>query len=180
MPDSHSQSASQRFLRYVPLIIFGLAVLARLLPGQRVIDDAYITFRYARNIVDGLGFVYNLGEQILGTTTPLYTLLLALLSAMFGTGNLPTLAVLVNALADGVTCALLVPLGESLSGHKRVGIAAGALYAIAPFSVTFAIGGMETSVYVLLLVATALLSLRRHTGWALTAALALLTRPGAP
>ena len=40
-------------------------------------DDAYITYRYARNLASGLGFVYNPGEQVLGTTTPLYTLILA-------------------------------------------------------------------------------------------------------
>jgi hypothetical protein len=43
-------------------------------------DDAYITYRYARNLANGLGFVYNPGESILGTTTPLYTLLLALIT----------------------------------------------------------------------------------------------------
>lgn len=42
-------------------------------------DDAFITYRYAQNIVKGHGFVYNPGETpVLGTTTPLYTLLLAL------------------------------------------------------------------------------------------------------
>lgn len=40
-------------------------------------DDAFITFRYARNIASGIGFVFNPGEWVLGTTTPLYTLLLA-------------------------------------------------------------------------------------------------------
>ena len=39
-------------------------------------DDAFITYRYARNLASGLGFVFNPGERILGTTTPLYTLLL--------------------------------------------------------------------------------------------------------
>jgi hypothetical protein len=51
---------------------------------------------------------------------------------------------------------------------------------VAPFSVTFAIGGLETSLYVLLLVATlaAYLS-HRFRLTALLAALALLTRPDA-
>ncbi len=40
-------------------------------------EDAFITFRYARNLADGLGFVYNPGEPLYGTTTPLLTLLLA-------------------------------------------------------------------------------------------------------
>ncbi len=40
-------------------------------------EDAFITFRYAEQIARGNGFVYNIGEPIYGTTTPLYTLLLA-------------------------------------------------------------------------------------------------------
>ncbi len=40
-------------------------------------EDAYITFRFARNIASGEGFVYNPGQPIYGTTTPLLTFLLA-------------------------------------------------------------------------------------------------------
>src|SRR5215212_8222761 len=41
-------------------------------------DDPYITYRYASNLAHAAGFVYNAGERILSTTTPLYTLILAL------------------------------------------------------------------------------------------------------
>lgn len=48
-------------------------------------DDAFITYRYAKNIANGHGFVYNLHEPpVLGTTTPLYTLWLALLQRLSG------------------------------------------------------------------------------------------------
>src|SRR5262245_13549798 len=40
-------------------------------------DDPYITYRYAANLARGAGFVYNEGERVLSTTTPLYTLLLS-------------------------------------------------------------------------------------------------------
>ena len=40
-------------------------------------DDPYITYRYAANLARGYGFVYNQGEHVLSTTTPLYALLLA-------------------------------------------------------------------------------------------------------
>ena len=132
------------------LPIFLLAFTLRIIPDARTIDDAYITFRYARNIVNGVGFVYNVGEYVLGTTTPLYTLLMAALSFILRSQNFPTIALWVNAFADAVTCILVIALGETLSGQKRVGVAAALLYAVAPFSVTFAIGGMETSVFVFL------------------------------
>jgi hypothetical protein len=35
-------------------------------------EDAYITFRYARSWVRGLGPVFNEGERVLGTTSPLW------------------------------------------------------------------------------------------------------------
>src|SRR6266496_4099807 len=36
------------------------------------LEDALITFRYAENLALGKGFVYNAGERVLGTTTPLF------------------------------------------------------------------------------------------------------------
>jgi hypothetical protein len=81
----------------------------------RGIDDSYITFRYARNLLAGLGLVYNSGERVLGTTTPVYTLLMAGLASLLRTQDFPHLAAALNALADGATCALLVSLGERLT-----------------------------------------------------------------
>jgi len=160
------------------IALFCLALGARLLPTPRTIDDAFITFRYARNLLAGAGFVFNPGEHVLGTTTPLYALTLALFAGLTRTTDYPTLAYLLNALADALTCLVLVRLGEKLSGQRAVGLAVSALWAIAPMSVTFAVGGMETSVFILLLTLTADLHLSGRSRWAaLTAALLLLTRP---
>ncbi len=161
--------------------LVALALAARLLPGPRTIDDSFITFRYARNLLAGSGFAFNPGEAVLGTTTPLYTLLMAGLGALTGGVNapFPTLAMVVNALADAATCLLLVWLGRR-AGGRFAGWAAAAAWALAPFSVTFAIGGLETSLYVFLLTATAAAALAgRRILAALLGALALLTRPDA-
>lgn len=150
-------------------------------PGTRTIDDAYITFRYARNLLAGAGPVFNPGEAVLGTTTPLYMGLMAGLGALSGgvDAPFPLLAVLVNALADAITALLLLQFGTRL-GSARAGAAAGLVWAIAPYSVTFAIGGLETSVYVLLLTACAYAAFTRRRNLAAgLAALALLTRPDA-
>ena len=72
----------------VPALV---ALLARLLTGPHPIDDAYITFRYARNLAEGLGLVYNPGEWVLGTTTPLWAILLAC-GYRLGATDLPWLA----------------------------------------------------------------------------------------
>ncbi|MGH2620063.1 MAG: hypothetical protein ACRDHG_05765, partial [Anaerolineales bacterium] len=168
-------------LRRAETLIAILAIGVRLLPGPRPIDDAFITFRYSQNLLAGEGLVYNPGERVLGTTTPIYALLLSSLAAFSGGrgADFPLLALLVNAVADGVTCWLLPKLGERL-GFRRAGIATGLVWAIAPWSVTFSIGGLETSVLVALATATFYLHLtHRPVGAAAAAALALLTRPDA-
>jgi hypothetical protein len=168
-------------LRRVEILIAILAIGVRLVPGPRTIDDAFITFRYAQNLLAGEGLVYNPGERVLGTTTPMYTLLLSGLAAFVGgsRADFPLLALLVNAVADGVTCWMLPRLGERL-GFRAAGIATGLVWAIAPWSVTFAIGGLETSVLVGLATATFYLHItHRPVGAAAAGAFALLTRPDA-
>jgi hypothetical protein len=41
------------------------------------VDDAFISFRYARFLADGLGLVWNLGERVEGYTNFLWTILIA-------------------------------------------------------------------------------------------------------
>ena len=43
-----------------------------------VTDDAFISFRYAKNLVKGLGLVYNMGERVEGFTNFLWTIIIAL------------------------------------------------------------------------------------------------------
>jgi hypothetical protein len=145
------------------------------------VDDAYITFRYAQNILDDQGMVYNSGEQVLGTTTPFYTAVLAIIGIFTGGSSapFPWIALLINAFADGLTCLLLIGLGEKI-GHRRAGYAAALIWSIAPMSVTFAIGGMETSVFLLLMTGTFYFySIPRPVPTALLASLSLITRPDA-
>ena len=163
------------------IIVFVMAIAARLIPGPRTIDDAFITFRYARNLLAGNGFTYNPGVHILGTTTPLYTLTMAFLGLFFGglEAPFPTIAYVLNALLDGVTAILLLYIGRRL-GYGRAGLGAALVWGILPFSVTFAIGGLETSLYVLLLIGTfAALLDARYVLVGLLSGLALLTRPDA-
>lgn len=158
-----------------------LAVTARLVPGPRTIDDAYITFRYARNLLQGNGPVFNPGQAVLGTTTPLYMGALAAAALPFGAAGapFPEIALVLNALADALTCLLLIRIGSTLR-TPGAGWAAAALWAVSPMSVTFAVGGLETSVFILLLLLVLYFRLRgRWIGMSILAGLAFLTRPDA-
>ena len=44
-----------------------------------LVDDAFISFRYARNLVDGNGLVFNVGERVEGYTNFLWVMLVAAL-----------------------------------------------------------------------------------------------------
>lgn len=171
---------SPRLRSFLPFILLALlAFSVRLLPGERTIDDAYITFRYSRNLLAGEGFVYNPGERVQGTTTPLYALLMAGLAAPLGGANahFPAIALAFNALADAATCILLALIARKL-GFAAAGWAAALAWAVAPYSVTFAIGGMETSLIVLLLTSAGAAYLhKKYPLAAFAAALALLARP---
>jgi hypothetical protein len=98
--------------------------------GQPV-DDPYITYRYAANIASGDGYVYNAGERVQSTTTPLFTLLLAL-GGVLGL-DIPDLAYWLNALAllaFGVCCVGLVSSVRGLS--PWLGLAAAAMTYVSP------------------------------------------------
>ena len=136
-----AKSGIRVFIFSLPVGIFLLALLARGLAGPRTIDDAYITYRYAYNLLVGNGFVYNPGERVLGTTTPLYTLLMAGLSLATGSRDFPALALVVNALAGAFSVGMLYALGKRFAGHPVPAAAVALLWALAPFSVSFAVGG---------------------------------------
>jgi arabinofuranosyltransferase len=176
------QSETPRWSRPDWLFVAGavlLALVARLLAGPRTIDDAYITYRYARNLAEGLGFVYNQGQAVLGTTTPLYTVLMSV-AWLLGLQDLPAVALWINALADAGTVGLLYWLGLRLGQSRVVALGVALAWALSPMSVTFAIGGMETSVVIFFLVVSfaAYVAGRSRLSAALMA-LAVLTRPDA-
>ena len=61
---------------FIGLILPGLLLSLNLYKLRFLtMDDAYISFRYARNLAEGLGFVYNAGERIEGYTNFLWVFL---------------------------------------------------------------------------------------------------------
>src|SRR3954470_9022098 len=96
------------------LAVFMTTVTIRFVYQYHQFDDAFITFRYCLNLVEGKGFVYNEGRRVLGTTTPLFTLALAGLGLVFRTHDFPLLANCVNHLADGGTAVVLYFIGLRL------------------------------------------------------------------
>ena len=162
---------------FVVLIAVPVIVL-QVLPGPHTLDDAYITFRYARNLANGLGFVYNPGQPVLGTTTPLYTLWLAVLSMLTSSSDFPWLALLTNAVCDIITVVLLRRLFRALGLSPMAAAVIAIAYLSNPARIGVALGTMETSVDVMCIVVALDAYIRRDrpTLAALFSALAVLVR----
>ncbi len=148
------------------------------------VDDAYISFRYARNLANGLGLVFNAGERIEGYTNFLFTCLLAL-AIKVGLDPDRTSKILGGAAALG-SVALTYGIASRLRAPRKVPVLATWLLAGSLPTAGWAVFGMETSLFVALLLLGTWLFLRERdrpdafpwSGAALAAA--GLTRPEAP
>jgi hypothetical protein len=173
----------KKFLRrYYPLLL----ATAVLLPHARlfdfVTDDAYISFRYARNLALSGQLVFNLGERVEGYTNFLWTVLLA---AGIKLGFGPVMLSRFLGVAFGIgTLAVVVRMSLRLAGERRSRwhlIAPILLASIGAFACWCA-GGLETQLFTFLVTLGFDLALGEVTvgkGWtsAVAFAFAAMTRP---
>jgi hypothetical protein len=152
--------------------IMAVTLYVGLSQDPRSLDDAYITYRYARNIAQGRGFVYNVGEPVLGTTTPFYTLLLAGLS--FICRDIPTLSHIVGVLAWVLCVPVIYGIAEA-DGDRIAGLVAASLIGVN--ALFLQVLTMETTWYVLVTLLAFFFYVRKRLTLAgLCAGLAFLTR----
>ena len=87
-----------------PALLVGLFLWNALHFHGYLVDDAFISLRYARNLVAGEGLVYNAGERVEGFSNPTWVALASAALAL----DLPPLAVLEGiGLASGVAVVLM-------------------------------------------------------------------------
>jgi hypothetical protein len=104
------------------LAIVGFAAYVSIVNFWFAYDDALITYRMARNFALGRGFVYNPGDWHMGTTAPLYGLILGVLGRIVGADAIPFLGGLISSLS-----LVLGGLALAAYGHLRRAPLAGAL-----------------------------------------------------
>src|SRR5579875_3863106 len=160
------------------IVVFAVAIRSYVsLKTHSTGEDFFITLRYARDIALGEGFTYNAGQHVLGTTTPLYTLILALFLWL----HLPAifLGKLLNIVADGVTCWLICKFAEEMRA-PTAGLLAAILYAVGVTPISVSISGMETGLVTCVGMAAIVAFARSHSLslWVLTAVLFLLRIDG--
>ncbi len=153
-------------------------------------EDAFISFRYARNLLEGHGLVFNPGEYVEGYSNFLWTLELALLWALFDLRPeyvAPWLSVACTTATIATMLWWVVRTPSLLHNRTLVAwMALGLVCSSATFAVWTSGGGLETRQFTFfILLGVVSLALYRHSRWGLlTTALSLTaaayTRPEGP
>jgi hypothetical protein len=131
-------------------LLFALVLvvyLAHALHYRGLIDDAFISFRYARNLAEGQGLVFNPGERVEGYTNLLWVLILA---AGVRLGGDPTLWSQALGIAAGLGTLVVVFRAAARETSGPVALAAPAFLATNRTFCAWSTGGLETSLFTFL------------------------------
>jgi arabinofuranosyltransferase len=153
-----------------------LCFLAELHARVPQVDDAYISYRYAAQLVEGHGLVFNVGERVEGYTNLLWTLAVA--AGLVLGWPAPAVGHALG-LASGLA-ALLASYALARAGGARgvwAGLAPWLVYASTSFA-RWATAGLETPLFAAAGAAALAAQARDRIGWATGFAVAAtLTRP---
>lgn len=141
-------------------------------------DDAYITLRYVRNLLDGHGLVYNPSEHVFGATCPLYVLILAGVGKLLPNVPLETLAVRLNVVPFVGMGLLAFALLRQWTGRYWVAAGGAAALLLNARLLAIGAGGMEAYFFVCFVLACLHQANAKRSALAgFLAGLATLTRP---
>ncbi len=143
---------------------------------QYVIDDAFISFRYARNLIEGHGLVFNPGERVEGFSNFSWVMLTALGMALDLEPAAWTRALGCAALFG--TLLVSAYLARRLIGSTVAALATAALLCASTALCTSCVNGLETGLYGLLVTSVvACVVCRRWTAASALIGVAAITRP---
>jgi len=135
-----------------PSLLLLIAAFIAIISGTRysLIDDAYISFRYAYQLSHHGVLVFNLGERVEGITNLLWTVLLAIANRLF---NFPIeqVALLLSLVFLFAASLRLWQLGPMLGSTHLAGSLAAILLLTSIEFLTSATNGLEISLYTYLL-----------------------------
>ncbi len=161
--------------------LIALLALAHQYALRVTAEDAFITFRYSRNLALGRGAVFNPRERVEGYSDFLWMVLLAGCRRWAGL-DIPTAARALGAIASLVTLWVVYLLASGSAEGARSDVPTGLIAALLLGSssglAAWGSSGMEMSLFVLLCMSALLAAVRRS--WlaaGLLAALATMTRP---
>src|SRR5262245_44290897 len=139
--------APVRFLAGAPEALLLLCVLAvHALRWNYTVDDAFISFRYARNLAEDHGLVYNEGERVEGYTNFLWVIVIAIPIVL---GIDPVVASKALGLCAASGLVLLVMRVVGRRHGRALGFAAGLVLAGDPAFALWSVAALATSLFLL-------------------------------
>jgi arabinofuranosyltransferase len=142
-----ARGVSRAFITGALAIVVFLGLAWRFRDHQ--VDDAFISFRYARNLAAGLGPVFNAGERVEGYSNFLWVVLLAA-GLRIGVAA----EVLSKLLGLAAACGTIAVVARASSRLKLSGATAWlapVLLAVSPALAVWSTAGLETTLFALLL-----------------------------
>jgi len=122
------------------------------------LDDAFISFRYAKNLYEGAGLVYNAGERVEGYTNFLWTII-AFVGLKFGFEAI-TFSQIVSVMSQILTIWVVYLLGQSPDQPRYRAFIAPVFLAFHGSFLAYPMTGMETSFFTMLVALGVLLLFR--------------------
>jgi len=138
--------------RRVPWDLLVLLLLAGLLAlrfWDHTVDDAFMSFRYARNLVEGHGLVFNPGERVEGYTNFLWVILAA--GAIAIGADPVSFARLVGLAATGAMVVCVHRAALRVTSSRLLAACGSLLVALSPAVAAWTTGGLETPLFACLL-----------------------------
>ena len=144
-------------------------------------DDAFISYRYAQNALDGHGLVFNIGERVEGYTNFLWVIWLMLCGKLGFSFDIAAKAL---GLASGVGMIILAALLSRHAwsrvhdkGAEWAGVAGALIVGVNGSVAYWAVSGLETAFFGFLLTLSVWLWIRESPLTPVAFALATMTRP---
>jgi arabinofuranosyltransferase len=147
------------YLALAALLLVSHALWYASLMDYDVVDDAYISFRYAHNAARGQGLTFNVGERrVEGYTNFLWTVMLI---PVFWLGLPVHTASIVLGILCALGCLVLLIQPMAISTHSRwLGIMAVLLLAADGSFALWAVGGLESPLFAFLVLSGVLAYVR--------------------
>lgn len=145
-PEIFDKYFSRKVVWLLACLVF-LACAAKFL--DHTVDDAFISFRYAKNLVEGHGLVFNPGERVEGYTNFLWVILSAF--SLWLSLDPAVIMKLIGLVAAAGMIAAVVRFSPKPDRFRPLVYAAPVLLAASPSFAVWASGGLETPLFACLI-----------------------------
>jgi arabinofuranosyltransferase len=174
---NHKSEERSGLRRGIAILIILLIFVAQCLSLNFTQDDAFISYRYVDNFLQGNGLVFNSGERVEGYTNFLWIIVLSIF-ARLGL-NIIVVSKILGVASGCATLVLLYQLSRMFFPKREwlLPLLPPLLLAATSAFAYWSISGLETSLFVMMVLLSIRLYLTRPMLWVISCAGSTLVRP---